>query len=77
MLIRSLLSLVVVITVATPAFGKNWPAWRGPAGTGVTTETQLPLKWSSTENVTWKSALPGAGRDEGWRVDPLPRSCAY
>ncbi|HEX2751368.1 MAG TPA: PQQ-binding-like beta-propeller repeat protein [Verrucomicrobiales bacterium] len=39
----------------------NWPAWRGPAGDGVTTETDLPLKWSVTENVAWKTPLPDGG----------------
>jgi len=40
----------------------NWPAWRGDAaGTGITQETALPLKWSATENVKWKVPLPEAG----------------
>jgi outer membrane protein assembly factor BamB len=39
----------------------NWPAWRGAAGQGVCAETDLPLKWSRTENVKWRSALPGPG----------------
>jgi len=39
----------------------NWPAWRGPDGNGVTTETKLPLTWSATENVKWKVALPERG----------------
>jgi len=39
----------------------NWPAWRGPHGDGVTPETALPLKWSATENVGWKTELPERG----------------
>jgi len=39
----------------------NWPAWRGPHGDGVTPETDLPLKWSATENVGWKTELPERG----------------
>src|SRR5207249_3913349 len=39
----------------------NWPAWRGPRGDGTSTERNLPLKWSATENVRWKAALPEAG----------------
>jgi outer membrane protein assembly factor BamB len=39
----------------------NWPAWRGPAGDGITTETELPLTWSATENVGWKTELPERG----------------
>jgi outer membrane protein assembly factor BamB len=36
----------------------NWPQWRGPDATGVTTGRNLPEKWSTTDNVTWKLALP-------------------
>lgn len=39
----------------------NWPTWRGPDGTGVTTETELPLTWSATQHVKWKTPLPEAG----------------
>ena len=38
--------------------GANWPQWRGPEMTGATTAKNLPVKWSTTENVTWKLALP-------------------
>ena len=43
------------------AWSANWPAWRGPEGTGVTTETNLPLTWSATKNVRWKTPLPERG----------------
>lgn len=39
----------------------NWPAWRGPLGTGVTEEKNLPTKWSATENVKWRVPLPEPG----------------
>lgn len=38
---------------------QNWPQWRGPALNGVSAEKNLPVKWSSQENVAWKLALPG------------------
>ena len=38
-----------------------WPAWRGPTGDGITSETNLPLRWSATENVVWKTPLPAPG----------------
>ena len=37
---------------------ENWPQWRGPSQNGVSGETSLPLKWSPTENVAWKLAMP-------------------
>ena len=46
---------------AVPAHAANWPAWRGPLGTGITEETSLPVKWSTTENVKWRVALPERG----------------
>lgn len=41
--------------------GENWPAWRGPDGTGVTDETGLPVQWSEDSNVVWKTAIPPWG----------------
>jgi len=40
---------------------ENWPNWRGPDGTGVSHETDLPLKWSPTENIRWHVPLPDRG----------------
>ena len=43
----------------TPARAENWPHWRGPAWNGSSTETNLPDRWSRTENVAWTTPLPG------------------
>ena len=39
----------------------NWPQFRGPNASGVSTNANLPDKWSTTENVAWKADLPGRG----------------
>jgi outer membrane protein assembly factor BamB len=39
----------------------DWPQFRGPGGDGHTEATGLPLRWSETENIVWKTALPGRG----------------
>lgn len=39
----------------------DWPSWRGPNGLGVSSEKNLPTRWSSTENIAWKTDLPGQG----------------
>ena len=44
----------------TKTSAENWPVWRGPQQNGVSKETNLPVRWSPTENVMWKFALPGA-----------------
>jgi len=40
---------------------ENWPRFRGPTGQGVSSENGLPIRWSGTENVAWKTAIPGDG----------------
>jgi outer membrane protein assembly factor BamB len=48
------------LAVATLAVvrAENWPQWRGPQANGISGETNLPLRWSQTENITWKLPLP-------------------
>ncbi len=39
-----------------------WPQWRGPNGSGVSTESNLPQSWSSDgKNIRWKVRIPGEG----------------
>lgn len=40
---------------------RNWPAWRGPLATGVAPHADPPVRWSESENVKWKVAIPGRG----------------
>jgi len=54
--------LVLVLTGAVAASAaESWMQFRGPGGQGVSAEKSLPTTWSATENVAWKTALPGAG----------------
>ena len=39
----------------------DWPHWRGPQATGVTSEQTLPTRWSATDNIAWKAPLAGVG----------------
>ncbi len=43
------------------AYADDWPTWRGPAGTGVTSEKGLPEQWSDSTGLAWRIKLPGAG----------------
>lgn len=43
------------------AAGAEWPQFRGPDGQGHATDQDLPLAWSETDNVVWKTAIPGLG----------------
>lgn len=52
---------LVTLTTAYALFGaqaENWPTWRGPASNGISHEKNLPVKWSLTENLTWKLPMP-------------------
>src|ERR1043166_633191 len=40
---------------------ESWPEFRGPTGQGHYTGKALPIEWSTTKNVAWKTALPGEG----------------
>ncbi len=62
---------------------ENWPHWRGPAHNGISTEKNLPIRWSAAtnENIIWKLAMPAMSGSTpiiwGDRVflnvaDPLP-----
>src|SRR5262245_10536906 len=56
-------SLLAVLILAVPASaGDTWPQFRGPHGAGHSDSTGLPVKWSETENVVWKTAI----HDKGW-----------
>lgn len=52
--------LALGLTAATLA-ADNWPRWRGPEGTGQSSDQNVPLKWTATDGVKWKAPLPGPG----------------
>ena len=48
--------------VPTVEAADQWPAFRGPQGDGVVrADVKLPLEWSSTTNINWRTELPGNG----------------
>jgi outer membrane protein assembly factor BamB len=49
------------VTGYQPA-AEDWPWWRGPSGNGIANPNQdPPLTWSETENILWKTPIPGRG----------------
>ncbi|MBM3814813.1 MAG: quinonprotein alcohol dehydrogenase [Acidimicrobiia bacterium] len=56
-----LLLLLLLLTQTFPA-ADNWPQFRGPDGTGHSDARGLPLHWSETRNIVWKTAI----HDRGW-----------
>ncbi|MCE2861249.1 MAG: PQQ-binding-like beta-propeller repeat protein [Opitutaceae bacterium] len=53
------LTAALLAVAAAPRAGENWPQFRGPTGQGVADATGLPVTWSETENVKWKTPLKG------------------
>jgi outer membrane protein assembly factor BamB len=53
------LAAAAMLTAAFAA--ADWPQFRGPGGQGHVTGRDYPLNWSETENVAWKTAIPGLG----------------
>jgi outer membrane protein assembly factor BamB len=40
---------------------EDWPQFRGPDGQGHSTEHGLPIEWSESRNILWKTEIPGVG----------------
>jgi outer membrane protein assembly factor BamB len=55
---------ILLLTLWLPPMrgAENWPQFRGPDGTGHSDARGLPLHWSETQNVVWKTAI----HDRGW-----------
>ena len=48
--------------MATDCFASNWPRFRGPNGTGVSEDKEVPISWSQPkEALLWKTEIPGGG----------------
>jgi outer membrane protein assembly factor BamB len=52
---------LVFLILLSVLFVEDWPQFRGPTGQGVSEERGLPLTWSESKNVRWKTPIPGRG----------------
>ena len=59
-LIFSFLLMATLVDSASAKVSTNWPQWRGDNG-GVSAEKGLPVEWSNTKNVKWKTPIEGRG----------------
>jgi outer membrane protein assembly factor BamB len=57
---RGVLLFTAALTCTSIA-AADWYQWRGPSGQGHVTDAKVPLVWSDTKNILWKTPLPGAG----------------
>ena len=59
-MLRTFLPLSLALTLVTSAaLGESWPQFRGPNGDGKADGQNIPIQFSESENVTWKTELPG------------------
>jgi hypothetical protein len=61
MLKLALVALALGAIVSLHAAPSSWPQFRGPGGRGIAEGANLPERWSKTENVVWRVAVPGTG----------------
>ncbi len=52
---------VFLLAAALALAADHWPQFRGPGSNGVVEDAKLPERWSATENVAWKTSIPGVG----------------
>src|SRR5262249_45091588 len=54
------IALVLLLSGCYAASAADWPRFRGPNGTGITNDKDVPVKWTE-QNVLWKTPIPGIG----------------
>ncbi len=50
-------AFLLVLSIPAPA-QSDWPQFRGPNAAGISQDASPPLKFSPTESVAWKAAVP-------------------
>jgi outer membrane protein assembly factor BamB len=53
--------MILSLLAAAGLLTQEWPGWRGPKGDGTSDETGFPVRWSLTENIKFKTVVPGKG----------------
>ena len=51
----------LLVCTAARICAEDWPEFRGPTGQGHSAERGLPLDWSESRHIIWKSEVPGTG----------------
>jgi outer membrane protein assembly factor BamB len=59
--VRRLVVALVLASTGVAAHAEDWPQFRGPTGQGHSSERGLPVEWSESRNVIWKTPVAGRG----------------
>ena len=60
-LLSNVVALITAVVSPYLATAADWPAWRGPLGTGISSEKDILTTWGPEKNVRWRIALPEPG----------------
>jgi outer membrane protein assembly factor BamB len=52
---------ILALACVTALQASHWPEFRGPQGNGHAATNRVPLTWSETEHVKWKTPIRGRG----------------
>ena len=55
------IALTVILSTASLASAGDWPRFRGPNGSALSEDAGTPVRWSASENIVWRTKLPGPG----------------
>src|SRR5262245_53555119 len=55
------IGILILLFFALPIAAEDWPQFRGPGGEGHSLEKGLPLEWSESRNILWKTPVAGRG----------------
>src|SRR5579872_6647645 len=55
---KPILSCLLATATICKLSAADWPQFRGPNASGVSTASDLPVEFGPTKNVIWKTALP-------------------
>jgi len=54
-------ALLAVLLLPAAAAADDWDRFRGPSGSGVSSEAEAPVEWGPGKNLLWRTPIPGAG----------------
>ncbi len=58
---RLIPAILAICSTTAALAGDGWPQFRGPTGDGHSEAVGLPITWSETENIVWKTPIHGRG----------------
>jgi len=59
--VGTLLFVLLCISLCSPLSAADWPRFRGPDSSGISSDTKIPTEWDDEKNLKWKLRLPGKG----------------